>query len=553
MLFSGLAELLGIATLLPLLKPLMSGASSPQSKLEAALAESLNFIGLSPSLPILLSILVLALWIKGGLLYFTMRQVGYAAGEVALELRVKLINALMGARWRYYTGAPIGTFATALGVESRGAAATVQAAFTVVSHGLQAAFYILLALVLDPLITLGAVTAGITLSAILSRFVGLARQAGKIGREAYDALIVRITDELAGIKAIKAMARERELSNLLEGEIRNLNLSNRRLVVAKEAVQSMREPLVVFFLAPGFFFAHTYLNMPVELLIVMAYVFYRAVNVVGNLQQQYQNLASSESYYHAMYLKIEDAERESEKHTGTRKPLFSQKISFEDVGLSLGGTTIIDDVSLEIKVGEITAIIGRSGVGKTTLTDFIVGLRTPDSGRIAIDGITLDQIDMSVWRKNIGYVPQEILLFPRSILDNVTLGDPSLSEHAAEQALRLAGAWDFIESLPAQLATIAGERGYKISGGQRQRIALARALIRKPKLLILDEPTTALDPQTEAAICETLGKLAGDTTILVVSHQPAIIDIADTVYHIHDGHVTKNFKGSPHMLTTGSA
>ena len=143
------------------------------------------------------------------------------------------------------------------------------------------------------------------------------------------------------------------------------------------------------------------------------------------------------------------------------------------------------------------------------------------------------------WREGIGYVLQDTFLFHESIRRNVTLGDPDLTDADAEAALRQAGIWDFVAGLPEGPDTVVGERGARLSGGQRQRIAIARALIRKPKLLILDEPTAGLDRQTEDEICETLSALKGQVTTIAVSHQPALFDIADNIYMVSDGQISR--------------
>jgi ATP-binding cassette, subfamily C, bacterial len=181
------------------------------------------------------------------------------------------------------------------------------------------------------------------------------------------------------------------------------------------------------------------------------------------------------------------------------------------------------------------AIAGPSGSGKTTLIDLVIGLLNPDAGTIRIDGVALNTLDRAAWRAGIGYVPQEMFLFHDTIYSNITLGDGGLTRADARAALRAAGAWAFVSALPDGMDTVVGERGSRLSGGQRQRIALARALVRTPRLLILDEVTTALDPRTEAEICATLAGLKGAVTILAVSHQPAIVAVADLVYHLSDG------------------
>jgi ATP-binding cassette subfamily C protein len=144
-------------------------------------------------------------------------------------------------------------------------------------------------------------------------------------------------------------------------------------------------------------------------------------------------------------------------------------------------------------------------------------------------------VDLASWRGMIGYVPQDLSLLHDTVLANITLGDPKITEADAVAALKTAGVWDFIESLPEGLETKVGEKGSQMSGGQRQRLALSRALAGRPKLLILDEITSALDSVTEDAICTTLRSLAGDLTILAVSHRPRLVDFADRVYLLADG------------------
>jgi len=156
-------------------------------------------------------------------------------------------------------------------------------------------------------------------------------------------------------------------------------------------------------------------------------------------------------------------------------------------------------------------------------------------GRVLVDGISLSEFELHEWRQMIGYVPQETLLLHDSVLHNVTLGDPDLGEEETEEALRAAGAWDFVAKLPEGMHTLAGERGGKLSGGQRQRLCIARALVRQPRLLILDEATSALDPESEAAICDTLDSLRGSITILAISHQAGLGRIADRVVHLRNG------------------
>ena len=181
---------------------------------------------------------------------------------------------------------------------------------------------------------------------------------------------------------------------------------------------------------------------------------------------------------------------------------------------------------------------GPSGSGKTTLIDLLIGLHTAQKGRILIGGKPIETIDIKAWRQSIGYVPQELMLFHDTIHENISLSNPAVSTEAIMAALEQAGARDFIASLPQGLETDVGEMGGRLSGGQRQRIALARALATNPKILILDEVTSALDPETEAEIVNNIASLRGRYTIIAITHRPAWTKIADRLYTISKGHVS---------------
>jgi ATP-binding cassette, subfamily C, bacterial len=209
------------------------------------------------------------------------------------------------------------------------------------------------------------------------------------------------------------------------------------------------------------------------------------------------------------------------------------------VSFVYGENTVLNGVSVEIPARQLTCLLGESGAGKTTIADLVIGLVQPSEGRVLIDGQPLDSLDLASWRRSIGYVPQESLLLHDTVMHNVTLGASGLNENDVEQALRSAGAWDFVNRMPEGILSVVGERGARLSGGQRQRIMIARALAHHPKLLILDEATSALDPETEQAICAILSNLKNQITILAVSHQSALAEIADRVYRLAKGAVTE--------------
>ena len=193
---------------------------------------------------------------------------------------------------------------------------------------------------------------------------------------------------------------------------------------------------------------------------------------------------------------------------------------------------LIKNLSFSIKANKITAITGPSGSGKSTIIDLILRLQKPYSGIIYFDDTIINKLDLYDLRSNIGYVSQEPLLIKGSIKDNLSWSNPSANQNDIIEACKQANAYDFIKKMPEGLNTFVGDKGNQLSGGQRQRITLARALIKKPSFLILDEVTSSLDIKSEKIINNCLKKLSSSTTILLITHKASSLKIADYVYHI---------------------
>jgi ATP-binding cassette, subfamily C, bacterial len=219
--------------------------------------------------------------------------------------------------------------------------------------------------------------------------------------------------------------------------------------------------------------------------------------------------------------------------------VLNEGIELKNVSFSyLSDNFSINELSMMIKAGETTAIVGRSGAGKSTVADMIMGLIPLDKGEMLLDGERLS--NMGSWRSQIGYVAQETFLFNDTIRSNLLIANPKATERDIEDALKLAAAHDFVLNLPEGLSTIIGDRGVKLSGGERQRIALARALLRKPSLLILDEATSNLDSENERHIMEAIERLHGSRTILIIAHRLSTIRRADVIYLIDDGSLVES-------------
>ena len=535
LLLAGISEGIGLASLVPLLGLATGGAGD--SRIQEGVMGALAYFGLPGDPMILVGVVVGGIVLKSLLLLLAMNNVGYAMAELATSLRLRLIQALLDARWGYYARQPVGRFANAIsGDATRASEAYLQAATLIVAL-IQVGIYLILALLVSWELSLIAVTVGGIIALSLSRLVRQSKKAGRQQTRRTQGLVMRLSDALIGIKPLKAMGRHVQLGALFAVDARRLNKALRRQVFSKQAARTLGEPLLAIFLAGVMMAAIKLWHVAIPELLVTGLLLIRTVNMMGKAQQAYQAAAIAESAYWSMEDAIREAQEQREIVMGTRTPTLRRACEFDGVTFSFGTAPVLEEASLEIPAGRITTLIGGSGGGKTTIADLLLGLYRSFSGEIRIDGVPLAEIDLERWRAMVGYVPQEVILFHDTLFANLTLGETDITREDAEAALRASGAWDFVAALPQGLDSVVGERGTLLSGGQRQRVALARALIRRPALLILDEATSALDPATERDVCAKVRALMEETglTVLAISHNTAWVDLADRVYRIARG------------------
>ncbi|MBB5806874.1 ATP-binding cassette subfamily B protein [Saccharothrix ecbatanensis] len=216
-------------------------------------------------------------------------------------------------------------------------------------------------------------------------------------------------------------------------------------------------------------------------------------------------------------------------------------VRFEDVAYTYPEATrsSISDFTLDVRPGETIALIGASGAGKSTALNLVIGFLRPTEGRILLDGVDMETLDLRSYRQFVSVVPQESILFEGTIRDNVTYGLDDVPEDVVRQALADANALEFIDRLPTGLDTVVGDRGARLSGGQKQRLAIARALIRDPRVLVLDEATSALDNKSEALVQQALARLVHGRTVFVVAHRLTTIRNADRIVVMEDGRIAE--------------
>jgi ATP-binding cassette subfamily C protein len=534
---SSIFELLGLTMIIPLLASASSDLHSGKSGITNAIRSAMESIGLPFDPTIILLAIVVGLSLKAVITISVMRYVSDIVAEIGNDFQIRLLRNLLCARWSFFIRQPLGRLVHATGPEAGAVGDSFMHASTIIASVLQAALFLAVAALISWKLAALATLIGFLMFYSFGRMVKHSRGAARRHRTQMRQLAANFTDAMIGIKPIRAMGRTDRFSRLFEADARAIAETLRTRVISSEYVSEMQEPVIGCMLAVGFYYATQSTSLNSHDVIIMAILLVRTIGLLGPMQKTFQRFIQSYDQYRALEKLLKETAAAAEAPGGGLVPSLHHGIRFEGVSFGYADRRVLSNLDLDIPCGLVTALAGPSGVGKSTSIDLMVGLYEPQAGRILVDDIDLRELDLQQWRHLLGYVPQEVTLFHDSIFRNVSLWQEGVSEQDVITALQIAGAWPFVSELPDGIHQIVGERGHRLSGGQRQRISIARALLHKPRLLILDEATTGLDPRTEAEICVEIQRACRDhgLTVLAISHQPAWQRVADCVYVMADG------------------
>lgn len=535
MLLTGAIDGIGVASLWPLVGQISGGTADTGHSMGNTIVSALAWMGLPLNFEVLLGIIVVV-----SVLHFTLAAtatifIGRSVAQVATELRLRLINAAVRARWSYFTTQPNARFTSAIGADGTRASQAYRASGQVIAQTAKALVYLCMAFWVSWPFFLAGIAVAALLWLTVSRFMKMARNAGRGKTKQTLALNKSITDALTNIKALKAMNRHGFIAQSFRKQVDALREALAAETYSESMVRAIQEPIFILFLMGGIYVQHTVFDMSIEQILGSIMVLHLLSQAIGDVRGAMQRLMVESSAFWSVIRLIEETEAEAEPVHGGRQPRMDQGIRLDDVTFGYGDKPILIDVDLDVPPHAVTTVIGSSGAGKTTIADVLVGLNRPAKGKVLIGDTDLEEIDTEAWRRQLGYIPQETVLFNDTIANNVTLSDESISRESVITALKAADAWDFVQSLPGDIDYVIGVRGSLLSGGQRQRLSIARALCNNPQFLILDEATSALDRETSVEIANGIRKLIGEKTILAITHQPIWVDAADRVYEMRAG------------------
>jgi ATP-binding cassette, subfamily C, bacterial len=550
MTFTSLTEGLGVALLFPILQ--VAGFNLANQghvgHYTGEVRDLLEISGLRPHLWLATLLLLFMLLMALRSLFSRVQSVLTFRTALGYELALsrRLYQAIINADWLFLVRRRSSDFTHALTAELARVATCTYLLIGALANGILALVYIAIALKLSAGMTLLVLATGAVLLLLSRRWMRAVHRGGSAVSESVSEVYSAATEHLQNLKAMKfydAQTSDLEMFSSLQSSALQQSLENTR---SQAAAAFWFEAGSLLVLGAIIFASLQILNVaPASILLLLAVftrLFPRLAAGQGQLQAFLTELPAFENLMTIYQECLANAEVPSAAGPGPQPDLSpAHEIRLDHVSFRYepDRPLVLDDLSLTIAAGKVTAIVGSSGAGKSTVADLINGLLAPVTGQVLVDGVELAPQTARAWRRHVGYVAQDTVLFHDTVRNNLRWANPDASEKEMRESLGLAAA-EFVFELPQGLDTTVGDRGMLLSHGQRQRIALARALLRKPGLLILDEATSSLDFDNEKRILDAIERLQGRATVLLIAHRVSAIQRAEIIYVIENGRVAES-------------
>ncbi len=461
--------------------------------------------------------------------------------DYAYTLRGTLYHAVSHADWQKLAASrqtdTINLFTAQCGQVSYGVAEIIHLLSSLVSVVVQLAIAIWLSLP----VTVFVLIAGGAFAVLFRSLLGKSKSYGEELITINRALYAELFNQLCSVKEVRTYNVQEQHAALFGGISESFRQAKLKYVWLRAFPQAVYAIAAAAMISAVFIICVLFFQMETARLMVLVYVFMRLWPIFSGFYGRLQSIQTCVPAFEKLQEAL-DTLGTADAEAPPDKPLpFDKEITFRNVSFSYQGSEedVLRGVSFTLQKGTVTALVGRSGAGKTTIADLLLGFLQPTGGEILIDGVPLTKENLPAWRHALGYVPQEPLILNASVRDNLLRFHPDATQEELIEALKQAQAWGFVSALKDGLDTHLGDQGVRLSGGERQRIVLARVLLQQPRLIIMDEATSAMDYESETAVRQAILALNKDTTILIIAHRLGTVRTAQRAIVLENGVISE--------------
>lgn len=466
------------------------------------------------------------------------------------KLHFKIVNKLIAdlyisfvnSSWPFFLSKDFGTLSNTLTKETLNASSAIESGYVILSSIIKSFFYFILACIISFKLTITIISLVffLILPIIISgKFVYAIM---RIHTKANNNLQKNILNTLNAIKLIIGFNKRNFSITETTKSINILEKTGRKATIIKAFNSLLNEPITIVLVVACLFMGIEIFMLEVSILLTLLYSINRLANEIQAVVRSRTNFKSAEPSLEQIYSLTYEANSFFET-TGSKSIKDFNLLEIKNLSFSHHKnkeSNILQNININITKGKMVSIVGESGSGKSTIIDLILNFYKDYSGEILINGDSIDKINIYSYRDLIGLIPQTPFLFNATILENIKWANIDATNQDIEEACKMANCYNFINKMKNKFNTVIGERGVKLSGGEAQRLCLARALIRKPKILILDEATSNLDSMSELEILKTIERLQGRITIIAVAHRLSTIKNSDIIYNLHKGKIIQS-------------
>ena len=544
-------EGIGILMTLPLLQSIDSNNSNiveENNFLNSMIYQFIEFLGFTNSITSILVLITISFTLKGIISFFSLGLNAYLLGQLLKEIKLKLFHFYTKMSYGYFTTKNTGDLINLITEQPTRSLEAFRQLTSLVSYTINTIVLIVLAFFMTFSFGLMSMITGFILILLFLKMNSFVQMLSRIAAKENGILNKWLVQTLHGFKYLISTSQIEVVKRNIKKSIYILTNTQVKSGIASAFTQSVKEPLAVIFIVIIIYTQVVVFDLKIESILVSIVLFYRSINSTLAIQSSFQGTFQLIGSMEMVHAEFQSQKGNTEINGNISLKNFKKEISFENVNFKYDNSEseILKSISFKIPLNSSIAIIGESGSGKTTIVDLITLTNNATGGIISIDGIKANKINKDSWRRQIGYVSQDGLIFDDTISNNISMWSDNYKESrlknnnqirkVAEQANIL----EFIDSLPMGMDTYVGDRGIMLSGGQKQRIIIARELFRNPNVLILDEATSALDSESELNIQKSIESLKGKITVIIIAHRLSTIRNVDQIYLIDKGLIIQN-------------